>query len=351
MTPAQLRPATRGGPERLLLEAALGIDSPARWEAWLGIVPLDDADEASVTLLPGVHRQLAAAGYSGTEMGRLQGIYRHAWYRSRLLIDHAERLFASIDAPFAVAGGDLAIHRWAADAGHTLQRLDLVVPAESVFHIIDSAQGLGWRLANGDEPRLDRQRAKGLDRSDGLNLALRWYFADRHPYGGAGDSHWPKPVEGWKDHPQIRTLGPADLLLTILAGDGNRDVGLRWMLDAACLIRQQAHSMNWSHLARTAIQLGLRLRVRDRLRRVDELIPDLVPDTVLKSLGDAGMDERIEHWFLRHSGRRYPWRSLPASWSRHRYEASLSDRSASFLRFAARAAGRRIVRTWDEKPR
>ncbi|NNF09831.1 MAG: hypothetical protein HKN74_06060 [Acidimicrobiia bacterium] len=337
------RSSTAARPDRLLVEAALDIEAPARWEAWLDAVPLDDADASEVALLPLVHSHLAAVGYEGPEMGRLRGISRQGWYRSRLLLDHAENLFRTVEAP-AAASGDVAIMRWTAGARpeRRLRKLDLLVRGEEVFPVLEAARRLGWSLANNDYPVLDRQRRKGLVRSDGLRLDVHWYFAGRHPHAGPGDVLWPAPTDGWDDYPSITTLPSTELLLTLLTEGASADTRLTWIPDVVDMIRCQSDSIEWKRLSTGAAALRLRPVVRERLQRVDQLVPGVVLESVLDELRHVTLGEQIERWFVLHSGANHPWRALPASWSQHRYEERAKGQRANFLPFVTDRVRRRL---------
>ena len=77
---------------------------------------------------------------------------------------------------------------------------------------------------------------------------------------------------------------------------------MRWIVDAIDLIRGRADAIEWGRLTHSAISLGLRLAVRDRFLQLNALAPGMAPAPVLAELGAAGRQERIEHWFVRHSG-------------------------------------------------
>lgn len=316
------RPSDPNSPDQLLLDAALGVDPPRSWEAWLETVDLDEANAASVSLLPHVYEQLVESGYDGSEMGRLRGICRRDWVTSRLLLEAMGRLFEQLSPSEAdpVALGDLALGRWSA-ADHSrlpMRNAQVLVPTGSVMDVLDTAQSLGWQLVNDNYPDLDRQRVKGLRLPEGLVVSVRWFWADRHQYTGPNDALWPRAIGGWHIAPRVRTASATDQLLATLTDEAGRRE-LRWIPDVVHLVKSPAAVIDWSRLVEHAGRLGLRLVVHERLASLLRVSPGLVPPHVMHSLRAASRPEQIEHWFIRHSGPSYPWRSLPVSWSRFRY--------------------------------
>ena len=142
-----------------LLAVALGNEAPARWEAWLAGVELDDVDGAAFQVLPFAYRQLTAAGYQGMEMARLGGISRQAWYRSHLLVDRTARLAESLQGMGVMAFGDLALHRMGRGAGtpHVVRSIELLVPSGSLSDVLGTVRSAGW-THHRDEPDTTRDR-------------------------------------------------------------------------------------------------------------------------------------------------------------------------------------------------
>ena len=93
------------------LEAAL-LRGPRAIEAWERLKQqtnlLDETDIAVFRMLPMVYRNLRAEGLAEGDLGRLKGVYRQSWYRTRLALAPASRAVSTLQSaglgPIALKG-------------------------------------------------------------------------------------------------------------------------------------------------------------------------------------------------------------------------------------------------------
>lgn len=305
--------------EDALLEAALFPDqAAARWETWSAGHPLDDVGEHQFSLLPLVYANLAAGNIEGRDMGRLRGIYRRCWYASQLGLDGLSRLAGHLPVESAVIG-DAAVLRWGRlDSGRlSIDLPRLLIPAATAGDVIDRLAGHGWRPIGGDTDIALRRSIVLVDES-GQQVALEWMFGDRQPVQGSSQLVWRDASFGWDLYPELQTVSAeAQLLDSMLQGLVSARHRLRWIADAAALIRSA--SIDWTRFLALARQVGQGLVAARGLASLDARLPGHIPPVVLDGLMNGTRRDRVELWFTARASRRYPWRSLPAAWFRHRH--------------------------------
>lgn len=329
-------------PEDALLEAALFPDrAGVRWETWSASHPLDDVAEHQFALLPLVYANLAAENIEGRDMGRLRGIYRRSWYASQLGLDGLARLAGHLAVESAVIG-DAAVLRWGRlEIGHlSLDLPRLLIPATTAGDVVDRLAGVGWRPIGGDTDIALRRSIVLVDEG-GQQVALEWVFGDRHPIEGASQLVWRDASFGWDLYPGVQTVSAETQLMdTMLQGLESARHRLRWIADAAALIRSV--SIDWTRFLALAQQAGQGVVAARGLNSLHARLPGHVPEVVVDGLGDGTRRERLELWFRARTTRRYPWRSLPAAWFRHRQLSLVRGSRPNPLGFVKRVVRGRI---------
>lgn len=336
--------------KEILWASAPGLsEATGHWQRWLAEADLNDVDAASFGLLPLVYQNLARENYSGRELGKLKGIYRQAWYRTRLIEQLTEQLMGELgDEAHPILFGDPAVARWAVTktVGRPVDSAKVLVPAGRVIPVLDRACQLGWTLSNGDYPDLELHGSKALVRDGGLKVGIHWYLGGRHAYAGPDDPYWISAVGGWRGDPHLKTLSAADQLLsTLMLGfEPPPELALRWIVDALALIGQAGERVDWDRLSVRAEDMGQALAVADTLRVLSAFAPEQIPSIVIGRLGDSPLTTKAAHWVRRRSLPSYPWRRIPASWLGYRHRRVAVGQRANPVAFArSLIAGRKAV--------
>jgi hypothetical protein len=249
---------------RLLLRAALLDGEPGRaaFALWRSRQDLADLEPVSYRLLPLLYRNLERLDVKSADQGRLQGIYRHAWYANQRLI-HAVgpgmQLLGDAGVPVVLLkGAALIASSTDGDVGvRPMEDVDVLVPAGDAMRAHDALTAGGWVCQESWDPA----------------HLYRWRHSS--PYYGPGgaqiDLHWRPLYEPgsvgtlWEAVTPAR-LGSKDVLvpsaphqLVVTAGHGLGwgPSSLRWIADCALLVRR-LDDEGWDQLvdAAQAARLG-----------------------------------------------------------------------------------------------
>jgi hypothetical protein len=256
--------------EELLLRAALGRGAEVEkaWRAWRAQVALDDVEMASFRLLPLAWVNLVEHGVQDPDLGRLTGIYRHAWARSqfqhRTLVDVLRTLHSAGIETMLLKGAALVQSVYPSPATRPMDDLDVLVPQSSARAAQTALAEAGWaEKFPGKIPA--SQRALGhavhLVRGDAEELDLHWRALLLSRVEG-GDDFWlggePIEVEGIP----TQLPSPTSLLLHMLvrASHGAEKAPLRWVPDTVLLARRC--EIDWEALVERAAARRVTLYAR-----------------------------------------------------------------------------------------
>jgi Uncharacterised nucleotidyltransferase len=267
------------GTDELLLLCAALLDDRRAVEAWRRLGGAEDFIERlnrnAHWVLPQLYRNLLSLGVESPSMGRLKGVYRHAWYSNqRLLHDAAPVLGALRDAGLEpmVLNGAALVALYARDLGvRPIDTVEIVVPRDQTPRAaaILAASGLGsigprgWAvLAPGTDPEVRAQ----------ATIAVL-----------AG----------------VPTLVPCatDQLLRACTGGRWLSPGTTtWIVDALLVLRAEDHRIDWDRLVRRARAGRVRLAAADALRFLEREFTIGLPEGVTEELRrDAGARERVRN--------------------------------------------------------
>jgi len=306
---SQLFPSTQ---QELVLKAALGDEHEAiaAFEAWRKDIDLDgEFDRGTFRLLPLLYQNLQRLALRDPLMGRLKGIYRMAWYENHQLFHRTLPVVARLAAEgiptLLVKGVPLVVGYYRNHAVRPMADLDLVVRTAHVRKSINILEGAGWKRNEraSDEDVLYRHSMQFLHPDTG-ELDLHWHLLFEACTAQADDHFWSASRELDVEGTRTRQLCPTDMLLHIVVHGirWNPEPPIRWIPDAAVILRTAGTDIDWNRLVTSARAMKLTYRLHLGLHYLaDRGFADL-PRDVLNTLRDSPltMVERIENTVALH---------------------------------------------------
>lgn len=290
--------------ELLLLRAALREGSAAldAWRRFGAVHPgIEHLDYNAYRLLPQLFRNLRTLDPEEPALGRLKGVYRHAWYANQQhLRDGAEAVAllqaAGIDVMLLKGAALIALyHR---DAGvRPMEDVDVLVRPHEAEHAVEVLSAIGWApIERRPVSELMRFRhAVDLGRGDRGALDLHWSALFPRSWDAElWDDATPVSLRG------VQTLAPSptdQLLLACAHGLGWSPAPLRWIGDAMLVLRSAGDQIEWRGLVMRARARGVRLDVADALEFLDAEFSLALPPGLVMELRRprAGAGERVLH--------------------------------------------------------
>ena len=294
--------------QELLLKTALlsKIEATAAWTTWNSQVDLieDHLDEGSFRLLPLVYKNLHRHEIDGQWMRRLKGIYRYAWAQNIQLF-HATavvlRLLHTAGLQTIVLkGAALSLLHYRDRGARPMSDFDILVPTEEAQTALDCLTEAGWRLTEEIAPgNLRYHYSTALVNSADQELDLHWHTLRECVYADADSDFWAEAVPVEILDVASKALHPADSLLhAIIHGiRWNPMPSIRWVADAAAIVRATDQDLLWDRLLKQARKRGLLFRLGEGLGYLNETIGIPVPDSVLRECErhSPSLIERVEY--------------------------------------------------------
>ena len=287
------------------------------WLEWESRVDLEQLDPGSLRLLPLLYQRLHEAGIPDSRILRYRGIYRHYWYRNRILIHRlasALELLNQADiVPLLLKGLPLALQTYADAALRPMMDLDILVPPEKLHETTSILAQNGWQTDRIQELVPDRTwlaavKAIHLISPEGIAIDLHGTMLSEIADPGYDlrvlkDSHLVEIRQG-----KARVPRPTDLLFhTIVHGHRwNALPPFRWMVDVMELLNNQGSDVAWDDIFRDAGTYNLSVRLRHALGELLHLLPESgqhgIPGSVSKCGDRAPLWEQAEHWLKTRNG-------------------------------------------------
>lgn len=283
--------------QRLLLTALLGSEDAASRAAsdWLDGVDFDAITEADTRLMPMLSYRLNELRIDHPLCGRIRGLYRRAWYIDRTIRkDLAEALAIVAEAsrtPVVLKGAALGVYAYARPAFRPFADLDVLVPPEDLPAVLGKLAATGIKVA---EPVF---HAVMVRLHNGREIDIH-----RSPYHMAFQPHHVRPLfsrlrplaagQFGPCSPVCFTLGDADQLLHTMAHGlkPNPVAPIRWVVDAAMILRAAGEGFDWHHFIAEARRLELEAPAVLGLREVAQLchVPGLAEALSTLETGTPG---------------------------------------------------------------
>ena len=292
--------------QRLLLEAALGRgeDVASSFAAWTRITDGAPIDAASTRLLPLLEDNLRAHRIDDERMLSWQAGRAQTWLDNRNLFHEAAGVLAAFDAAGidtrVLKGAALAVVAYRDESLRPMSDVDLLVPEIAVHDAMRILNDAGWTPDFAPaEALVPYQHSVGFSNNRGGRCDLHWrLLADGRQRLGDAD-YWRSPLIFDLAGRTVAALSPSDQLLHVCVHGAlwNQTPTLRWVADAATLLRAFAGVIDWALLARRIHERGLAAPVQTTLTYLDQVIHGLVPANGLELIRsvDAPGIERLVH--------------------------------------------------------
>lgn len=312
--------------QELVLRAALasGDEAVDAWRSWREEVEFDDVDAGSFRLLPLVYRNVIELDAEDPLMQKLKGIYRRTWYRNQVLFRDLAvvlRLFrdARVDS-LLLKGVPLVLLHYG-DAGvRPMDDCDVLVPSRRAADAMNLLKHHGWRPEYWrTDINVDYLHGTGLVDGSGRRLDLHWHVLEECLQPGCDDAFWAGAVSTELHDEPVLALNPADQLLHVCVHGlrWNYIPPVRWIADAAIVVRTAGDGVDWDRLASQAESCGVCLPVREGLRYLRDRMHVPVPERTLQRLcrlSPNRVERRSYEIAVRRPG---PWRRLLFHWYNH----------------------------------
>ena len=285
-------------PEQLLLlQTALwsGDDALAAWSEWNSRVDLvnDDLDEGSFRLLPLVYRNLERLRLGGPLVLKLKGIYRFSWAKNIALFNRAQSVLqnlhaAGIDA-IMLKGAALSLLYYRDRGTRPMSDIDILVPTCDAEKSLKCLADGGWRKFDmREDGDLRYHWAATLVNATEQQVDLHWHALHECVYPGADDDFWQAAVPFDMSGSATKALCPADNLLHVIIHGiyYNPMSPIRWVTDAAVIIRSSANELCWDRLLAQARKRKLLLRLGAGLGYLHDHLKVSIPSEVLRRCRD-----------------------------------------------------------------
>lgn len=290
--------------DRETLRAALlsGAEADAAFRTWVRDLDLDTVDFATLRLIPLIAEKAARRNGQRPDdiVASLQKIARFGWLTSQFEVSHALRDAAALTE----AGIDLLATKGLAvialsDATVALRPMDdidLCVPRSHARRALDILMEEGY----GPDPWIEvtpmwQQRGPAwfIDHFHSIDLVtethvkidLHWHPISSRPTSRVTKHMWSGAVPATIDGCDLLVMNRSDTVVhTIVHAQFDRNVGPRWVADAALLIGSGDDDFDWDRLVLTAQVCAASGVVRAGLVHLENVLTLPIPPQVTAAL-------------------------------------------------------------------
>jgi len=308
--------------QSLLLGAALsdGPTAVRAWERWRHATDVDALDPESGRLLPLLVWNLRRSGVDHATLVRYHSVHKKTWYRNQLsfrALTSLLRLLRQANVETLVLKGVvLALHYYPQVGLRPMNDVDVLVRSGQLESALRVLRATGWAPVTLPNGREFSSGATGFYHSWGFRngttseLDLHWHASADSCQWDADESSWDASVPFAVGTEATRTLNATDLLLSILVhAYASHAPVIRWVADAAMIMRAAGDDVDWDRFADQAARRRLVVPVRVALRYLDDsgFVPIPIPTIRRFEATRTGWMDRAEYAH-RQSARPY---SLP----------------------------------------
>jgi len=318
----------------LLLVSALS-GSPAAsdaWAAWSAVHTISGLNLGALRLLPLVDHNLQRNGQTegiGVAAGT---VLVDMWCETQLLFHEAAVLLGTLEDAgidtIVLKGAALAILDYPDPLLRPMTDVDVLVRARDATRAIDVLRDAGWSSNGSSVDGLMRfQHAAPFSNGQGGSVDLHWRVLWQRRDSAEGDeAFWDRSIPATFNDVETRALAAEDRLLHVCVHGlaWSPMLPIRWVADAAMIIRRQGTDLDWERLIEHAHSRRLALPLFDALVYLRTAFALPVPDRVIEGLRDAPTrrSTRLAHRIR--TGREGTYLSHLHGW----WIGSTSDRSA-----------------------
>jgi hypothetical protein len=295
------------GSQALIVKAVIGPADQVEtaFRAWRNAINIDDhMDGGTYRLLPLLYQRLHDLGIEDPLMGRLKGVYRRAWVETHSLFADVAPTIAKLETAgvrtMLVKGVPLAMSYYKSFATRPMMDLDVVTPIGQRELAFDVLKHMDW--TPGDTfHTYEVPDQHGLDfcNAAGRQLDLHWHCLRESPSPEADAWIWASPQPLAFGGVTTQQLRPTAMLLHIVLHGvrSNLEPPIRWIVDAATVIRANPDAIDWADLVQFARSQKLTHRLFLGLDFLATEYGVPVPPSVLRDLKASGVSliERIEN--------------------------------------------------------
>jgi hypothetical protein len=303
--PASARPS----PDLVLLLRAALCDAriaAEAWRTWCKRASFDDMGEASMRLMPLISKNLATHGIEHELTGRLRGIHRYWWSRNQNLLHRLAKVIdvlaaESIDI-MVLKGVPLALRYYGDPGLRPMSDFDLLVPTHKADRALELLRDGGWKPTEPIRIRLADSMIDtrvypgvGLADGEGQECDLHWHVLHDCCFDGADESIW-RHAETLAIHDRcFRVPDATDLFMHVCVHGAtyNPMPPVRWVADAAMIVRTAGARIDWDRLIVEAEARLLSVVMREAIDVVREVADADIPESVMTRLR-ATRTRRVE---------------------------------------------------------
>lgn len=296
--------------QELLLQACLlqGKEALDAWHKWKSTTDVDQLDAGSLRLIPLLYRNLQALGVEDELMNKYKGVYRFTLYKNHMLLHNMANVLAGfydtgIQA-MVLKGVALTLLHYKDYGLRPMSDFDVLIHEKDVTIAISILRNLRWkpwqRLPKVFTAEyLSSTKGCAFNNARGEGLDLHWHVLLECCYKNADNDFWDGAVQTSSHDFTAYALNPTDQVLhTCVHGSMRNSVPtIRWVADAALIIRTSQSEIDWDRLLAQAGKRRLILPLEDTLHYLHDLLSLPIPPGVLRRMRamPVSRTERIEN--------------------------------------------------------
>ncbi|MFK8250874.1 nucleotidyltransferase family protein [Ancylobacter terrae] len=338
----------------------------------------DRQDWISLKQIPLLHRNLGHLGLEDPWNGKMKGVRRLFWARTRKRLGVAENSIIRLNQagiPVMVMKGAALVASGLVSVDiRPMDDVDVLVPEGRMGETLRVLMPHGWtaRFPIEEEPIA---HAIETDDYDGRCLTLKTALPDGdieldiHQFmshfdlrTGTDSGVWKRSSEGQLGRAQVRIPCLEDQLLLIcthaasqVKSDEETSPTLRWVTDAASLLRHGNDSIDWDLFVSEARRRHVTVMVYDALQLLSVLVDVRVPAAVMRDLwnGRRRLEAACTRSFRVPTYQRSLWQTMLAKlggycWRQpDMFDTSMPKLFVASLRYVAKTARRAARRDAD----
>ncbi len=283
-----------------LLKAALLQDERAiqAWRAWMPLVDEDDLDEGSHRLLPLLYHNLSQLGVDQGEINKYAQVFRFYWYKNQSIVANSAPILSALDEDgieyLFLKGIPLAFHCYPNPGLRPFADVDILVKPMDALQAMALLQEKGFTplLDYPEERLLQTRHAQSFRAVSGLTVDVHWRLLYRNWDNQSPLVFWENTIAFQFGADIANTISiSAHLMHACLHGlDWSFIAPIRWVADAAILIRNHSDQIDWDWILHQAKTRRLTTQLLHQLDYLHAEFDLSIPNQVMKSLAAAN------HW-------------------------------------------------------
>jgi len=267
------------------------------WAALRPTLDIDDIWDSEVQrLLPLVQRNLQRAGVDDPDFPRMKGIHRRTWFENTRRVHAVKPLLeqlhdAGVDT-LLLKGLPLALLYYGDVGLRPMADVDVLVPYAAYDTALDVLEGDGFSdvLVLPRDRRRRMYHGAGFSHPDGRSIDVHWQLA--LPFvlpqveAASNDDFFAAAVDLEVDGLAVSTLCPADMLLHLVVHGlwAGSAANVRWVADAATVVRVAGDRLDWDRVADQTVRRDLVIPVANGLRFLADVVDSPVPPAAVNDL-------------------------------------------------------------------